>query len=652
MKLREPVMAAALASLLAGASLERQTATAAEATGHRIVFASSRDGKLRAYSMRPDGSRLTPLYRKAWTRLPVAISSDGRMLVFDNGYVSRANGTGLRRVLKGDVVRPSVSHDGRLIAYERFGRREEIWVVGTDGRRPKRLTPGPHDCNPNWSPDAKAVAFSTCVTADRQVVFVKPLQGRRRIVGSGTRPRWSPDGRWIAYAANKGLYAVRPDGKGRHRLTTRINEYGSFSWSPDSKRLAFVDFMAPYVGVIGLDGQGFRRLDMPGMHVQAATWEPGGRRLVLELMVGNYLAGGDPVQLWIVGSDGRGLRRLTNAGSNMVIGWTPLAPVLPPAPSIPRTERVLNARTVAVRTAVAELSADGPRAAFIAGATAVDCQHVAVWTPGKKAIARFTPPAGCEGGSTGPPGVSDVELAGSRAAWVWHGGGNQWSSVLRTASLTHPLTVDLSDHSRDAGEIWDYRLRGDGELLVFNEGSRIMRIAAGRQKCQERGLVSTSICRTIRRGDYATQVDSVSRGRIAVREATEIAVVDAQGKVVRVFTLKASSAWLDGDDLIVTRANMIERYRIASGARNVSRPLPSGYKVADVDGGTAVLREARVKARSIKLLRLDDGRSMTVARRGPMFADLEGPGLYYSYALGQAGRVAFLLRSEVNRRLG
>jgi hypothetical protein len=100
--------------------------------------------------------------------------------------------------------------------------------------------------------------------------------------------------------------------------------------------------------------------------------------LVLELMVGSYLAGGDPVQLWIVDSDGRGLRRLTNAESNMVIGWTPLAPVLLPAPSIPRTERVLKARTVAVRTAVAELSADGPRAAFIAGATAVDRQHVAV----------------------------------------------------------------------------------------------------------------------------------------------------------------------------------------------------------------------------------------------------------------------------------
>jgi dipeptidyl aminopeptidase/acylaminoacyl peptidase len=648
MKLRQVLIAAALTSLLAGASLERQATTAAEATAHRIVFASSRDGKLRAYSMRPEGSRLTPLYRKTWTRVPVAISGDGRTLVFDNGYVSRANGTGLRRVMKGDVVRPSVSRDGSLIAYERFGRREEIWFVGTDGRPPKRLTSGPHDCNPSWSPDARALAFSTCVTADRQAVFVKPLQGRRRVVGVGTRPKWSPDGRWIAYAANTGLYAVRPDGTGRRRLTGRINEYGSFSWSPDSKRLAFVDFMAPYAGLIALDGTGFRRLATPGMHVQAAAWEPSGRRLVLEVMVGNYLAGGDPVQLWIVGSDGRGLRRLTNAGSNMVIGWTRLAPVLPPAPSIPRTERVLNARTVAVRTSVGELSADGPRVAFIAGATAVDCQHVAVWTPGRKAIARFTPPAGCEGGSTGPPGVSDVEVAGSRVAWVWHGGGNQWTSVLRTASLRRPLTVDLSGHDRDAGEIWDYRLRGDGELLVFNEGSRIMRIAGGGEKCQERGLVSTSICKTIRRGEHTAPVDSVSRGRIAVREATEIAVVDAQGKVVRVFPLKASSAWLDGDDLVVTRGKIIERYRIATGARSASRSLPSGYKLADVDGGVAVLR----KANAIMLVRLDDGRSTTISRRGPMFADLERPGLYYSYTVGKAGRVGFLSRSELIRRLG
>jgi hypothetical protein len=53
------------------------------------------------------------------------------------------------------------------------------------------------------------------------------------------------------------------------------------------------------------------------------------------------------------------------------------------------------------------------------------------------------------------------------------------------------------------------------------------------------------------------------------------------------------------------------------------------------------------------LLRLDDGRSYTLAPGGePALADLEGPGLYYSYATGDGGgRVAFLPRAQVLRRL-
>jgi hypothetical protein len=35
-----------------------------------------------------------------------------------------------------------------------------------------------------------------------------------------------------------------------------------------------------------------------------------------------------------------------------------------------------------------------------------------------------------------------------------------------------------------------------------------------------------------------------------------------------------------------------------------------------------------------------------------MFADLEGPGLYYSYAVGKTGRVAFLPHAELVRQLG
>jgi hypothetical protein len=54
------------------------------------------------------------------------------------------------------------------------------------------------------------------------------------------------------------------------------------------------------------------------------------------------------------------------------------------------------------------------------------------------------------------------------------------------------------------------------------------------------------------------------------------------------------------------------------------------------------------------VLRLEDGRSFTIAcGKAPRAADLEPPGLYYSYATHDSqGRVTFMRRPEVLRRLG
>jgi hypothetical protein len=54
------------------------------------------------------------------------------------------------------------------------------------------------------------------------------------------------------------------------------------------------------------------------------------------------------------------------------------------------------------------------------------------------------------------------------------------------------------------------------------------------------------------------------------------------------------------------------------------------------------------------VLRLADGRSFTLSPgHGPVLAELEPPGLYYSYATPDGGgRVVFMPRAEVDRRLG
>lgn len=141
------------------------------------------------------------------------------------------------------------------------------------------------------------------------------------------------------------------------------------------------------------------------------AWSPDGGSIAL---AGN--AGDEPDQIWLVGNDGHGLRRLTSEGANDLVGWTPLAPVLPPAGTLPASEQVLGPDTVATEAPVAGLAADGSRVALVEGGTPTDCEHVGVWTPGETSVHRLGLREPCSSNPTG----ADVELAGSRAAWVWH----------------------------------------------------------------------------------------------------------------------------------------------------------------------------------------------------------------------------------------
>jgi tricorn protease len=102
--------------------------------------------------------------------------------------------------------------------------------------------------NAGISPSGKRAVFEA-----RGEVFTLPAEHgpvRNLTNSSGAAeryPAWSPDGRWVAYWSDRsGEYqlAVRPaDGSGEERTLT---EYGpgyryQLVWSPDSKKLAFVD---------------------------------------------------------------------------------------------------------------------------------------------------------------------------------------------------------------------------------------------------------------------------------------------------------------------------------------------------------------------------------------------------------------------------
>src|SRR5918911_4920062 len=108
------------------------------------------------------------------------------------------------------VADPQLSPDGKWIAYQvtvpdAAANRSvtQIYLIPTGGGEPKQLTAGASSSRaPRWSPDGKALAFVT----GGQVWTMDASGGDRRQVTNlstgADGPLWSPDGRWIAFTSD------------------------------------------------------------------------------------------------------------------------------------------------------------------------------------------------------------------------------------------------------------------------------------------------------------------------------------------------------------------------------------------------------------------------------------------------------------------
>ncbi|MEO8041592.1 MAG: S9 family peptidase, partial [Acidobacteriota bacterium] len=103
--------------------------------------------------------------------------------------------------------------------------------------------------DPQLSPDARTVAFTvgTVNKAENrtltQIYTVRIDGSNLRQVTSGDKsnssPRWSPDGKRIAYTTGGQIWTMEPDGDGRKQISRISTGAGNPVWSPDGKWIAF-----------------------------------------------------------------------------------------------------------------------------------------------------------------------------------------------------------------------------------------------------------------------------------------------------------------------------------------------------------------------------------------------------------------------------
>jgi Tol biopolymer transport system component/DNA-binding winged helix-turn-helix (wHTH) protein len=204
-----------------------------------IVFRSSRGGLSGVWRISASGGTVEreTVYPQVGT-----LSADGRRLVYLTNQgatsyfpitgmpttimradLSAAGGhvIGLKDVITSDSLNdcPQLSPDETQIVFasnpaNSAGFGEEIWKSNIDGSDAMQMTPAEqHGGTPRWSPDGKAIAFDAHPGSHPQI-FIMDSDGRnqRMLIGDdadNATPSWSHDGRFLYYASSRtGSYQV------------------------------------------------------------------------------------------------------------------------------------------------------------------------------------------------------------------------------------------------------------------------------------------------------------------------------------------------------------------------------------------------------------------------------------------------------------
>jgi dipeptidyl aminopeptidase/acylaminoacyl peptidase len=139
-------------------------------------------------------------------------------------------------------------------------RINQLFIVDVRTKTIRRLTNDEVGYfNPDWSPDGKEIVASSTATVsptvfvaeDSPIYAIDVASGAKRPVvttagGDKRLPKWSPDGRQIAYLAGgysgrQGLYVVSRDGGTAIRIANKFDrDIYTFDWLPDGKSVSLV----------------------------------------------------------------------------------------------------------------------------------------------------------------------------------------------------------------------------------------------------------------------------------------------------------------------------------------------------------------------------------------------------------------------------
>ncbi len=245
--------------------------------GGTLAFLSDRRGTTQIWRIDPRGGEAVPLSTHTTSVGDYRWSPDGASIAFVARDAEPAALSARRRE----------RDDARVVGAGR--RHEHLWILDVASGTARRVTEGEFTVFAyDWSPDGKRFVIATSTgtgltdkfTSDLYLVDAAGGELTPLVVqpGTDTNPRWSPDGRWIAFVTGQGvedwaadddLAVVPPTGGTPRVLSAAYDRHVEHvTWSADSKTIFFNGpwNMRDQLFRVNVDGTGFTDISkLPGV---------------------------------------------------------------------------------------------------------------------------------------------------------------------------------------------------------------------------------------------------------------------------------------------------------------------------------------------------------------------------------------------------